>query len=564
MAHTRLEPHDKNQLELKLAYVLDPERRKQRYRVETYLFLPVTLGLNSTTYTAERFFEQTLAFVRLKTPTVSLASLTRKKDVQEFFAPTKRLLRDMLAGKVKDEPQAQIQLKLIGCVFRSAVRDELRHVLKRFDRIVPNGETDAAGRAQVADLFGRFGDDLASALGRIRVLGRDCEHAAMPRTVRHVWYAVDEYSAMVAEAAVTRLVAAADMHLEGVAADDPLVKARQKLADAALAAYDYRRSRGYPSFVEPGATNEHLPFRQRLLKRLVTSVLYLDTHAGAPGSFLQDLVGMVAAAAAMLFAVLVGIWAQRRWDIFSGAFVAAAVVSYTVKDRIKEWGKRYVGSTVRRFAGLPTRVVRVCESGGQKVIGELRETFCIVDPEGLDDEITTLRHIDHPTDVAEAGRPEVVVSYVKEVTLSSKGLRAQLPAVQGLNDIIRFNVNELRHRMDDPYEEYPHVHPETRELTSARCMRVYHLNLVLRITSGTGKGKRVETERVRVVVNQERILRVEQVTPAVPGAATDPLTGRPSPSGSVARTVVLDDDDDNDDLDDEEPAARAEFGATPA
>lgn len=558
MADTRLEPHDKNQLELKLAYVLDPERRKQRYRVETYLFLPVTLGLNSTTYTAERFFEQTLAFVRLKTPTVSLASLTRKKDVTEFFAPAKRLLRDMLAGKTKQEAQSQNQLKLIGCVFRSAVRDELRHVLDRFRRIVPNGSTDAAARAQVADLFGRFCDDLQSALGRIRTLGRDCEHAAMPRPVRHVWYAVDEYTALVAEAAVTRLVTAADPYLVDVDKKDPLVKARAKLADAALGCYDYRRTRGYHSFVEPGATNEHLPFRQRLLKRLVTSVLYLDTYAGAPGTLLQDTVGMIAAAIAMLFAVVAGMWAQRRWDVFSGAFVAAMVVSYIVKDRIKEWGKRYLGPKIRGLAGMPTRVVRVRESDGRKVIGELKETFCIVDPEELDEEITTLRHIDHPTGVAEAGRPEVVVSYVKEVTLSSKGLRNQLPAVQGLNDIIRFNVNELRHRMDDPYEDYPHVHPETRELTNARCMRVYHLNLVLRITSGHGKSKHVETERVRVVVNQERILRVEQVTPAVPGVAADPLTGRPAPSGGVARVVAVGTESD------EEDDSLAALGATPA
>ena len=64
-----------------------------------------------------------------------------------------------------------------------------------------------------------------------------------------------------------------------------------------------------------------------------------------------------------------------------------------------------------------------------------------------------------------------------------------------------------------PAEIYTLVHPTTQSLVEVACGRVYHLNVVLRTTSGTGSASRVELERVRVVLDQSGIKRVERVYP---------------------------------------------------
>ena len=72
MVTRRVGRHDPTQLELKLAYGIDPTKKKQRYSVEAWIFVPRSLGLTRASYPRERFYEDTAAFVRVKTPTVAL------------------------------------------------------------------------------------------------------------------------------------------------------------------------------------------------------------------------------------------------------------------------------------------------------------------------------------------------------------------------------------------------------------------------------------------------------------------------------------------------------------
>ena len=527
MVDRRLEPHDSNQLELKLAYGIEPGRRTQRYRVETYIFVPTTLGLNSKSYPAERFYEDTAGFIRLKTPTVALSSLADETQARSWFEPIAELLNGHLSGEMKDYTGSIRRLKLLGCIYRRALRDEMLDVLERFDRLEPTGSIAAsAGDAELAEELITFHDQVKAATNRLTSLGRRCESAAMNLEVREIWRRVDEYVSIVSEDVATKLVEATDERLRDVEAASPLRESREQLANIAVSSYQHRRAQGYPSFVNEDAENEVLTHRRRVLKRTVASSLYLDLLQERPGRYLQDLIGMVAAAAAMLFAVYVTIEAQEAWPDFGGPFIAVAVVSYMIKDRIKEWAKRYLAKPLRRF--LPDHVIKVVDSDGREV-GVCREAFALVDPSQLDADIIRLRHIDHPTASAEAGRPETVLHYAKDVVLSSKGLSAQLPGIEALSDIIRFNLGRLRRRMDNPYEEYRLVHPERRELMSVPCARVYHVNIVLKVTSGRGKSASVETERARVIVDQRGIKRIETVA----------VTGSGAPSRRYDPTVDM-------------------------
>lgn len=55
---SRIGVHDDNQFEVKLDYTLDATARRGRYVVETYLFVPRSLGLDAHTYRREQFGER--------------------------------------------------------------------------------------------------------------------------------------------------------------------------------------------------------------------------------------------------------------------------------------------------------------------------------------------------------------------------------------------------------------------------------------------------------------------------------------------------------------------------
>lgn len=508
MEDPRLEPHDSNQLELKLAYVVDPGVKRQRYLVESFMFVPRTLGVSGQSYGPQRFFEDTATFVRLKTPSVALEALAATGRAARWFDPVRESLDRLLGGAPVDNAVLVRGLKILGAVYRASIRDEGRLLLERFDdlskaepRALPMREQD------LAETLLRFASQLQPAVERLRAVGRRCEHAIVPAEIQDIWAVVDEYVAIYAEEIATALVGACDARVHGP--ESPLARAREVLADLAISEYHYRRSRGYPSYAVPGAANESIPRRRRILKRIISSVLFLEQRHEEGGTKQRDIIAGIAAATAMLFAVLVAGWAQLEWGVFSSGFIIIAVLSYIVKDRIKEWGKRYLGRRLARW--LPDYVTRVRDPQTGKVIGLSRESVSVIDATQVPRDVRALRHADHPAAVAEHGRSEVVIRFAKEVTLDSKGLADAMTGVEGLSDIIRFNFAHFRQRMDDAIETYRIVHPETRRIVEVRCRRVYHINLVLRITRGARGDHVAVNERVRVVLDQRGILRVEDV-----------------------------------------------------
>ena len=115
--------------------------------------------------------------------------------------------------------------------------------------------------------------------------------------------------------------------------------------------------------------------------------------------------------------------------------------------------------------------------------------------------------------------------YVKEVTLESEGLQKTMDGVEGLNDIIRFNFAKFRARMDDPIEIYRIVHPTSRSVVEVPCSRVYHINVVLRITRGRKQNVQSHLVRVRVVLDSEGLKRVESIGPGGQSQAVDAVMG---------------------------------------
>lgn len=515
MVTCRLEPHDANQLELRLGYEVQGAQGKEAYVAEIYLFLPMSLGVTRSTYTQTRFYEDTSAFVRLRTPRVALTALGDAGQPSPWFDRVRDALGPVLAGRHVGSGTVVRGLKLLGCVYRGALRTRAAALAGRFDGFLELDLEARVSRAEaLASDLALFPAQVAAALEQLRAMGHRCEQTAVPREISDAWRAVDELAAIVAEDALTSLVERVDAHADMPGAE-ALVATRDPLADAAVAQYHYRRGRGFESYIEPDMENEQFPYRRALLTRIVSSVLFLDVRHPESGRVTTNLVGAIAASLAMLFAVLCTIWATQRFDVASAAFILTAVGSYAVKDRIKEWGKRVLGRRAARF--VPDRLIEICDKSTGAVLGTCAETVSIFDAHQAPAAVSELRHADHPEKVAAEGRPETVIRYTKQMALMADALGDALGDSRAVNDIVRFNLGHLRARMDAPYEAHRYVSPETGELLTALCARVYHVNLVLRLTRGRGRSAATDWERMRVVLDQRGIKRVEQVVRAQGG-----------------------------------------------
>lgn len=486
-----------------MAYV--PERpdgdrgrsRRVRYEVETLMFMPRVLGVSPATYSSRAFFSDTTAFLRLKTPVLSLDELARGT------APWLREAR----GNEQN-------LRVLGAIYRGALRATLRPLTTNvLENTAPTDEEAEALAGRVRQAV----NQTERALGHLRALAPTGDTSSR---LEGAWAAADEYVTLVAEELLTEVVDALDKVRDerdegaglglldededadpGVAA---LRGARDLSAQAAVRCYEHRAAAGYRSVVEAEGPNEAFPHHRRVLKRYVFSALYLDVRQGDQGVLARQVAAGIAAGLAMLLTVLVTLWARARWPNTSAAFVTALVVSYIFKDRLKELTRGWLGRRVMPRA--PSQVLEIRAPNDGPLLGRCEERVEVTDSTRLDPTLLAVRHADHPTAVAEEGRPETVVRYVKRLSLDAGALAQFHRGFEGVNDVIRFNFGHLRARMDDPEEPYRYVHPDTGRIETAQCARVYHVNLLFRARSPDGERT---TERVRVVLDRRGIRRVE-------------------------------------------------------
>ena len=492
----RVTRHDRTQIEVKLTYRLRADVAAHSYQVETFMFVPKTLGIHQKSYSSKRFYSDITHHIRMMAPVVPLSELSKKSAVKPWASDIKALVDGIAAGEQVDPDAAVKGLKLLACTFKFSVGQEHLRIRQLIGTAIDSEAWKKAGKQ-----LQRFVDDLETALRRLHKVGDRSTRPEVPTVVQEGWAAVDEYASLLAEEALTDLVELADVGSSSGRLGSALDSAR----DLAIAQYEHRRAMGCKTYAVEDDTNEYLTRRWRILKRYVSSVLYLDIKRDQEGALLSDVVGMTAAAAAMLVATVCIVLITSVWAAsLSVAFLSAMVVSYVIKDRIKELGKRHLGKRLRE--NLSDHVIRIV-GGNKKTLGTVKEWFDVVAVDDVPDVVSDLRYNEVGTQVAIEGRPEVVMHHRKSVELRSGPLTEQFVGADGLTDVIRINLHPLMVRMDDPDELYRFVNPTSRRVETAPCLRVYHVNIVFRFTSADGD---VRSQVRRIVLNETGIIRVEE------------------------------------------------------
>jgi hypothetical protein len=123
--------------------------------------------------------------------------------------------------------------------------------------------------------------------------------------------------------------------------------------------------------------------------------------------------------------------------------------------------------------------------------------------------------MDNITSIDEEGKPERVFTYEKEVALFPKRISRFHERRRDLNDIMRMNIDQFLNQADDPVVGYLHLDPVTGTLDQVPCQRVYHVNVVFAYHSIDARKQAAERiERIRLVLNREGIVRLDQVDQA--------------------------------------------------
>ena len=294
----RVVVHDRFQLELKLGYPL-AQGKETRYRIDTYLFAPHSLGVNATSYPQNDFFRDIQHYVRMKTPSFQLREVLDSQRSPLVHAES--LLRERGAQlRAGDEDILRDSFRILRAVVKSATQNRLAPLVR-------------APHEPSAESAGRFGEIVLPTIGdvdefqtRYRSLISALLDAGASADCMRAYRLTDESISILIEDLLLRIYQLAPTWLPAT----ELAGQQAALADRIRAESDYRTEQGYPSVLTKDTRESYLR-RVSALKKFTSSVLWLSTSTRREGTTLEQVLFAIAAGVAMVFATFIGVTAVK-------------------------------------------------------------------------------------------------------------------------------------------------------------------------------------------------------------------------------------------------------------
>lgn len=479
--------HDKFQFEIKWAYKFYKEKKFTTYNIETYFFIPQNLGINKATYTNRNFYNDLKTYIRFKTPTVLLQNIANGtacliKNLKEIFQKT------VDENDKRQFIEYENSIKLFCCTLKSSLRDHVMFI----EKIENPGD--------IGFLIDQYIEYTGQIALEYRELRKILNVPSMNKNQFSKYLFGDEFMSLAIEDYTYKLLnilEKAEMNETGCGYKD-------RLLDITRKEIEYRKNSNYPSIAQMDKDNEVLVFRKSILKKYMGSSLFLDIRTENDGKYLEQIIFGAAAGLSMVFATAIAFLSQKSYGNLSLPFFVALVISYMFKDRIKEILRIY-------FSGKLGRILynykTYINTRNHRKVGWCKEHFSFINEPEISEEILKLRNKDHITEIENDSMGEQVILYKKQIRLYTNDFInvGTIGMVDGITDIMRFNVQKFLAKMDNPMKPMFTVFEDTYKKIFVK--RVYHLNLIIKYSFED----MAVFKRFRIILNRKGIKSIEMV-----------------------------------------------------
>jgi len=491
--------HDKYSIEFKMGFLTRRKLKLNDFSVYMWIFVPGSLDITASTYPKSRFYQDVKSNVRLITPKFLLREIAGGKAVplnnlREAFnnlavTPTRTMAAEY-----------EYHIKMFAAITKSAVREELRHI--KSEHVRPE---DLDG---LCAGFVRYCEEILNGFRELRSI---INTPSVNVSTMKLFYYADEFLGSIIQNHIIKLVG----WLKSLPDDHSEVIAR--LTALHWREQEYRQKMNYPVVqTDDPLHNRNLVFRFGMLKKYIESDLYLKVPKKRDGVLVEQLYYSIAAGLAMLFATVISFAFQRTYGSLTLPLFIALIISYMMKDRIKELMRYYFAHRIgtKYFDNKASIFVK------DEKIGFLKEGVDFIPDEKVPDKVKEIRYSKRLLSVESRLSDEKIILYRKLVHINRERLESMTPyETAGINDIIRLNVNSFLHQMDNAAVDVASL-TEDGKLFTVPCDKVYYMNIVLQTNyDETGKGSLVfknknlksDFKRFRVALTRNGIDSIEEI-----------------------------------------------------
>lgn len=458
MINIRTRIHDNYSVEFKESFVVDAGYRKNDFAVNTWIFVPNSLDIHPDSYSKEQFYRDVKSNVRLKTPVYLL------RDIAGGDAVPLGYLRDAMSVMAKAPDTANIaeyeyQIKMFCAISKSSIRDEVQHILEK---------------REMEDILKSCDNYMGYINGLVQGY-RSLEQiidvpTAGPELRAHFSFG-DEFLSYMSVYYSFKLIKL----LEG----DPAAERQSAaLKDFVRDTGYYRSRKGFPAVsADNRKNNDRLIYRYGVLRKYVASDLFIELEKKKDGVAVEQLYYSIAAGVAMIFATIVTVIFQKSFGSFPILLFLALIVSYMLKDRVKELARYYFAHKLGKKYFDNKAVINIKD---QKV-GHIKEGVDFVSASRIPAEVLEMRSRSNLMSASTHILDEKIILYRKLVTIDSHLLaQNSVYPLTGINDIFRLHFTSFFHKMDNA-EQWLDLLEKDGSISKVRANKLYFINIITQV-----------------------------------------------------------------------------------
>ena len=239
------------------------------------------------------------------------------------------------------------------------------------------------------------------------------------------------------------------------------------------------------------------------MKKYIESDLFLNARMKRDGVIVEQVYYSMAAGLSMIFATGIAFSFQQAYGNFTMPLFVALVVSYMLKDRIKDLMRFYFAHKMsgKYYDNKTTFSVK------DKEIGWSKEGFDFIPEMNVPKQVLLTRNRLPIIQADNRHAKEKIFLYKKIVQIKRTELdRSSDYNVEGIVEIIRYNVSAFMKKMDNP--EVPlYVIDQDNQASRIMGTKLYFLNIVLQYKPYDEE----QLIRYRIAFNREGIKSITKM-----------------------------------------------------
>ena len=478
--------HDNFSVEFKFGFEGNQEVGRGEFMVNSWIFVPNSLDINPQTYGKDQFYRDIKSNVRLITPVYLLRELS---DANSLPFASLRASFERLASSptTANEEAYESQIKMFAAIFKSALRNHSIHTSR------------TESPAEVAYLTEDFVREVSAIVKIYRTMYQLINVPTVEDRLRNYYLFGDEMMSHIIDVQSVRILKQIDC-----LASPLLLDARAHLVELVEREKEYKRTQRYEILEANGTSgNRALVFRYGLLKKYIESELYIRLNKKRDGFAVEQVYYSLAAGLAMIFATAVAWFAQLKYGNITGPLFIVLVVSYMLKDRIKDLMRYYFAHRLGNKYFDNKAEVRILDHK----VGVIKEGVDFISENKTPSEVMDIRGRSSLVEAENRIFEEKIVLYRKRVVIDNEqlGLASAYP-VKGINEILRFHMHRFVQKMDNPEVPVDTIDDEGR-VSTVKVQKIYYINIVMQFVEGTT----TSFHRFRIVMTRDGILAVEKI-----------------------------------------------------